>query len=156
METNAFYDKIIALYKQYLNHVNFVEKKKKDFAERKKEIAQMLLDADSDEAIETISFEVFIEDKLHSNDINLIFNQLYNLVQAYIETDNSIILPKEITDTCTKYADIVMKTMYVVNDSLIVEERIKGSAQKIKEAIVKTGEMKAMAEQFKKLIGVEN
>lgn len=156
MEANAFYDKIIALYKQYLNHVNFVEKKKKDFAERKKEIAQMLLDADSDEAIETISFEVFIEDKLHSNDINLIFNQLYNLVQAYIETDNSIILPKEITDTCTKYADIVMKTMYVVNDSLIVEERIKGSAQKIKEAIVKTGEMKAMAEQFKKLIGVEN
>lgn len=156
MDTNAHYDKVIALYKQYLNHVNFVERKKKDFAEKKKEIAQMLLESDSDDAIEKISFEVFIEDKLHSNDINLIFNNLYNTVQTYIEVDNSIILPKEITDICTNYADIVMKTMYVVNDSLISEERVKGSVDKIKDAIVKTGEMKAMTEQFKKLIGLEN
>lgn len=154
METNQLYDRIVNLYKQYLNNVNFIERKKKDFVEKRKEIAQMLMDSEGDDVIEKVSFELFIEDNIHANDVNLIFNKLYTLVEAYSELDNAILLPKEITEICTKYADIVMKTMYVVNDSLISEERVKGSLDKIKEAIVKTGEMKAMVEQFKKLIDI--
>jgi len=154
LETNQLYDRIVNLYKQYLNNVNFIERKKKDFVEKRKEIAQMLMDSEGDDVIEKVSFELFIEDNIHANDVNLIFNKLYTLVEAYSELDNAILLPKEITEICTKYADIVMKTMYVVNDSLISEERVKGSLDKIKEAIVKTGEMKAMVEQFKKLIDI--
>lgn len=155
MDTNQLYDKIVGLYGQYLNHVNFVEKKKKDFIDKKKEVAQMLMDADNEEAIEKISFEVFIEDKIHANDINLIFNNLYTLVEAYIELNDSIILPKEITDLCTNYSDIVMRTMFVVNNSLICEERVKGSLDKVRETIEKTGQMKDMAEQFRKMIDIK-
>lgn len=154
METNQLYDRIVNLYKQYLNNVNFIERKKKDFADKRKEIAQMLVDSEGDDALEKVSFELFIEDNIHVNDVNLIFNKLYTLVEAYSELDNAIVLPKEITETCTKYADIVMKTIYVVNDSLISEERVKGSLDKIKENLAKTGEIKSMVEQLKKLIGI--
>jgi triacylglycerol esterase/lipase EstA (alpha/beta hydrolase family) len=154
LETNQLYDRIVNLYKQYLNNVNFIERKKKDFADKRKEIAQMLVDSEGDDALEKVSFELFIEDNIHVNDVNLIFNKLYTLVEAYSELDNAILLPKEITETCTKYADIVMKTIYVVNDSLISEERVKVSLEKIKENLAKTGEIKSMVEQLKKLIGI--
>lgn len=154
METNQLYDRIVNLYKQYLNNVNFIDRKKKDFAAKRKEIAQMLVDSEGEDALEKVSFELFIEDNIHVNDVNLIFNKLYTLVEAYSELDNVILLPKEITETCTKYTDIVMKTIYVVNDSLISEERVKGSLDKIKENLAKTGEIKSMVEQLKKLIGI--
>lgn len=44
METNLLYDRIVNLHKQYINHVAYVDNKRKDFAERKKEIAQKLID----------------------------------------------------------------------------------------------------------------
>ena len=154
METNLFYDRIVNLHKQYINHVAYVDNKRKDFAERKKEIAQKLIDSGTDEEVSKISFEVFIEDKLHANDINLLFNQLFHLVEAYSELDGAITLPKAITELCSDYSSIVMKTMFVVNDSLICSERVAGSIDKIKKTLEYTGEIQNMTEQFKKLIEV--
>lgn len=47
-----------------------------------------------------------------------------------------------------------MKTMFVVNDSLICSERVAGSIDKIKKTLEDTGEIQNMTEQFKKLIEV--
>ena len=155
MKTNGLYDKIVNLYSQYQNHLNYIAKKNKEFAEQKAEVAKRLLEADSEEDIENLSFSIFIEDKIRANDVNLLFNNLYTLVEAYAELEDAIILPKEITDLCTNYSNIVMKTMFVVNDNLTSEERVKGSIDKIKDNLRSTGEIKNMVEHLKKLTVVD-
>jgi hypothetical protein len=151
MQANTLYDKIVSTYNHYQNHLKYIDKKKKDFLEQKMEIAKKIMDSDSQEDIEELSFTIFIEDKIRANDVNLLFNNLYNLVESYTEIEDSIILPKEITDLCTSYSNIVMKTMFVVNDDLTSEERVRGSIDKIKESLKSSGEIKNMVEHLKKL-----
>lgn len=151
MNTNKMYDKIVDIYNSYNNYLKYVENKKKDFINKKQEIAKKVLESD-DENIKDVAFEILIEDKIHSNDINLIFNTLYNLVITYTEIEGAMLLPKEITELCSKYNAAVAKTMFVVNDSLICEERVKGSVDKVKEMLITTGEMDVMVSQFKKII----
>ncbi len=151
MDSNKMYDKIVNTYNIYNNYLNYVDKKKKDFISKKQDIAKKVLEA-QDENLKDIAFEVLIEDKIHSNDINLIFNTLYTLVSAYAEFEEAILLPKEIKELCSKYESAVAKTMFVVNDSLICEERVKGSVDKVKDMLTSTGEMDNMVTQFKKII----
>ena len=96
---NIFYDRIVALFSQYKNYSTFFENSRKSLEENRKEIAQKIMDDDS-VAVEKTAFEVMYLDKIYTNDINLLFNNLHNLVMAYSEIPNNMVLPKEIIDIC--------------------------------------------------------
>ena len=151
---NIFYDRIVALFSQYKNYSTFFENSRKSLEEKRKEIAQKIMDDDS-VAVEKIAFEVMYLDKIYTNDINLLFNNLHNLVMAYSEIPNNMVLPKEIIDICSEYEHLVPKTVFVIKDDISAEERVKGTVDKIKNSLNEMGEIENMVSTFKRAVGVE-
>ena len=151
---NIFYDRIVALFSQYKNYSTFFENSRKSLEEKRKEIAQKIMDDDS-VTVEKIAFEVMYLDKIYTNDINLLFNNLHNLVMAYSEIPNNMVLPKEIIDICSEYEHLVPKTVFVIKDDISAEERVKGTVDKIKNSLNEMGEIENMVSTFKRAVGVE-
>lgn len=151
---NVFYDRIISIYNQYNNYLFFVEEKRKELFEKRKSIAKVLIDGD-DNSVLDIAFDVVYLDKIYSNDLNLIFNNLYHLVSAYNEIEDIMVLPKEVVELCNSYEAIVPKTVFVIDEKREGKERVLGTVDKIKESLSEIGELDKLMEYFKKSIELQ-
>jgi len=149
---NKFYDIIVAQYKTYLEYNDFVEKEKQSLDQRRKDILKKVLDtpeAEVTDEIESMVFDLLLQQRLYNNDAQMLFYNLYKAVDIYLQMEEAQVLPQDITKLCEDLAFTVPNTIFVVEKDKFNERR-KGQTEEIKTAWYKSGEIKALAENFKK------
>lgn len=147
---NKLYDIIIQEYTKYSEYNTFFEKEK----EKLKEVRIKLLkdqlekpEEDISERAENIIFDVLVQEKLYSQDLQMLFYNLYTLVKAYVQLEDVMVLPKDLIKVCEDYEHVVPKTIFVVENKA-AEERVKGTAETIKKAWKNSGTINILKNQL--------
>jgi hypothetical protein len=151
---NKLYDIIIREYNKYLEYNVFFEKEKLKLKEARVNLLKDQVknpEQDITERAENLIFDVLIQEKIYSQDLQMLFYNLYVLVKSYQELEDVMVLPKELIQLCADYEHIVPKTVFVVVNST-AEEREKGTAEKIKTAWKDSGTLNILKTQLEQEI----
>jgi len=160
-QINKLYDIIVQKYDDYINYNKIVEKEKEQIKEKDKLLASQFFkdNEETDKGKEVITDklkQLFVEKviflDIYAKDAQLLFYNLYSLVETYIQLDNAPILPKKITEACEEYAHVVPKTQMVAEKEKL-QERVKGTIDGYVKATLENGAydyyIEKMVEQMK-------
>ena len=137
---NKIYDQIIAQYEEYINYNKFVEEEKVRLKELDEKITKKAMEDNAtadgkyvlSEELKDLMLDKIVFKDVYSKDAQLLFYNLYKLVEVYMNVPEVQILPKEITTLCEQYSFTAPKTIMVV-DGKKLAERNKGDIEKIKK-----------------------
>ena len=156
---NKIYDQIIAQYEEYINYNKFVEEEKLRIKENDKEIAKRAMEDNKNsegkfiftEELKDLFLDKVVFLDVYSKDAQLLFYNLYKLVEAYMNVPEVQILPKEITALCEQYSFTAPKTIMVVDGKKLVE-RNKGDIEKIKKMHKETNFIERELQKFEETL----
>lgn len=140
---NKFYDIILKDFKKYNDYNTYFEKEKESAKDKRKKIMESMMASEEEvkvipDSIKEQMFDLAIKERIYSSDLQYLYHNLYTLVKAYQQLDDTMVLPKDVVELCEQYEHITPKTVFVVTDKG-AEEREKGSLDKIKESWKKSG-----------------
>lgn len=149
---NKLYDIIVQKYDDYTNYNKIVEKEKEQIKEKDKAIGAQFFKENEENPSPQITEKIknlIIEKKqflqIYSQDAELLFYNLYTLVESYIQLDNVPTLPKKITELCEEYSHIAPKTLMVAENEKL-QERVKGTIENLVKSTIESGEMDKVLE----------
>ena len=149
MDSNKFYDTIVTKHKEYEQYNTFYIQVQEELKEKRKEELKPLEEmaregATPDESIlKNLSDKIYeyqILEKLHRQDCELLYYNLYVNVKTYMELGEGIILPKEITELCTSLEYGMPKPYFVIS----------AEKEKLKANEFEKGRVEKRIEEFKK------
>jgi hypothetical protein len=151
-QINKLYDIIVQKYEDYTNYNKIVEKEKEQIKEKDKLLASQFFKDNEENPSPQITEKIkglIIEKKqfiqIYSQDAQLLFYNLYTLVESYIQLDNVPTLPKKITELCEEYSHIAPKTIMVAEKDKL-QERVKGTIENLVKSTIESGEMDKILE----------
>lgn len=150
---NKLYDLVLSNYKSYEQYNQFLQEKQLELIEKRKENANLIEqivakgEIPDETIIQDISDKIYdyhAEEVLHKQDCAYLFFTLYLSVKLYLQLDDMMILPKEVTELCKNLEHTIQKPYFVIElekDKLSAKEIEKGRADKQKDYF-KTNEVK--------------
>ena len=142
---NKFYDIILQHFLEYEQYNKFLQEKQLELVEKRKQNAKEVQDIVSsgqtpDEAIiQNISDKIYdyhAEEVLYKQDCTSLYYTLYLNVKTYLQLDDVMILPKEVTELCKAFEHTLPKPYFIIEkeeDKLTAKEIEKGRANKQKD-----------------------
>lgn len=156
---SKLYDLIIAKHQEYENYNSFLERKKLEFKDKRSALLETIMEhnltkdeveiaEDQQEAL----FDLQTEEKIYNQDAMMLFYNLYINVQTYLQLDDMMVLPKEVTELCTSLEYTIPKTVFVINSRGFAEEREKGKLKEILNPWYKKDQLKVFLASIKNQI----
>lgn len=159
---NKLYDIVLQKYTEYNEYNEFLEQEKLRLKDARKELLKKVLEENleteevhiSDEVQEKL-FDFQTEEKIYSQDAQMLFYNLYNLVETYQSLEDMMVLPKEVLELCETLNYLVPKTIFVIEAGK-PKEREKGKLEEIKNPFYKNQQLKifkdSLIPQIKEMI----
>lgn len=150
---NKFYDLVLSNYKNYERYNQFLQEKQLELIEKRKENSNLIEEivakgeVPDDAIIQDVSDKIYdyhAEEVLYKQDCVYLFFTLYLSVKLYLQLDDMMVLPKEVTELCQNLEHTIQKPYFVIElekDKLSAKEIEKGRADKQKDYF-KTDEVK--------------
>ena len=163
---NKFYDIILQQFSEYEQYNKFLQEKQLELGEKRKQNAKGLQDIVSsgqtpnDAIIQNISDKIYdyhAEEVLYKQDCTSLYYTLYLNVKTYLQLEDVMILPKEITELCKAFEHTLPKSYFVIElekDNLVAKEIEKGRADKQKD-FFKSSEVKNIQQSILNSLEVE-
>lgn len=148
---NNYYNLIIAKFEEYKAYNNFVESVQEKFRGKRKELLTKLMEAKADEIAEKEQetfFDLQTEEKLFKQDAHMLFYELYKMVEVYLQLPDTIVLPKDVIETCESGAFTIPNTVYIIDEKGEAQEREKGKVDAIKNPWYKQEQMKLLKDNI--------
>ena len=149
---NKQYDIIVAKYEEYGNYNSFLERKKLELKDKRKALLEEIMnhnltrdEIEIKEEQKTNLFDLQTEEKIYHQDAQILFYNLYLLVENYLQLEDTIVLPKDITELCTELTYTIPKTVFIVNNKGYAEEREKGKLKEIQNPWYKDEQVKSFS-----------
>lgn len=142
---NKFYDIILQQFSEYEQYNKFLQEKQLELGEKRKQNAKEVQDIvvngqTPDEAIlQNISDKIYdyhAEEVLYKQDCTSLYYTIYLNVKTYLQLEDVMILPKEITELCKAFEHTLPKPYFIIEkegEKLVAKEIEKGRANKQKD-----------------------